>query len=99
MKSVDYDNHGKNENSVKEFKTNIRSDENTHEDMTNIEENSILDFNTLCNLRQGRLEDVLSERYEYNTSVERGQRFLLAIHFIYFTIFFFLLLIYDNAIQ
>ena len=48
-----------------------------NENMINIEENSILDFKTLCNLRQGRLEDVLSKRYEYNTSIEKCQRFLL----------------------
>jgi adenylate cyclase len=45
--------------------------------MTNLEENNILDFRTLRNLRQGRLEGVLSERYQYYTSIERGQRFLL----------------------
>ena len=45
--------------------------------MINLKENSILDFRTLCNLRQGRLENVLSERYQYNTSIDRGQRFLL----------------------
>ena len=43
----------------------------------NLKEDSILDFRTLCNLRQGRLESALSERYEYNTSIDRGQRFLL----------------------
>lgn len=35
-----------------------------------------MDFGTLCNLRKGRLESVLSERYQYNTSVDKGQRFL-----------------------
>jgi len=45
--------------------------------MTYLEENNILDFGTLRNLRQGRLEGVLSERYQYYTSIERGQRFLL----------------------
>jgi adenylate cyclase len=45
--------------------------------MTDIEEDNILDFKTLRNLRQGRLEAVLSERYQYYTSIERGQRFLL----------------------
>lgn len=44
--------------------------------MIKIEENNILDFRTLHNLRQGRLEGVLSERYQYYTSIERGQRFL-----------------------
>jgi class 3 adenylate cyclase len=40
-------------------------------------EDNVLDFRTLCNLRRGRLESVLSERYEYNTSIDKGQRFLL----------------------
>jgi class 3 adenylate cyclase len=45
--------------------------------MTDTEENNILDLRTLRNLRQGRLEGVLSERYQYNTSIDKGQRFLL----------------------
>ena len=61
LKSVNYDNHGKEDNSIEKFKSNKRSDEIADENMTNIEENSILDFKTLCNLRQGRLEDVLSK--------------------------------------
>ena len=77
LKSVNYSNHGKDDNSIEKFKRIKRSDEIAHENMTNIEENNILDFKTLCNFRQGRLEDVLSKRYEYNTSIERGQRFLL----------------------
>jgi len=77
LNSINYDNHGKDDNSVEKFKSNKRSDEIAHENMTKIEENSIIDFKTLCNLRQCRLEDVLSERYEYNTSIERGQRYLL----------------------
>ena len=56
---------------------NLDDNENLKKYDSNLKENSILDFKTLCNLRQGRLEDVLSERYEYNTSIERGQRFLL----------------------
>ena len=77
LKSVNYSNHDKDDNSIENFKSNKKSDETAHENMINIEENSIIDLKTLCNLRQGRLEDVLSERYEYNTSIERGQRFLL----------------------
>lgn len=79
LKPVDNDNHGKDDNSIENIKSNNRSDEIAYKNMNNIEENSILDFKTLCNLRQGRLEDVLSERYEYNTSIERGQRFLLQL--------------------
>ncbi len=45
--------------------------------MMNYKENSIIDVKNISNLRQGRLESVLSERYQYNTSIEKGQRFLL----------------------
>jgi class 3 adenylate cyclase len=48
-----------------------------HEKSLEVKENKVLDFRTLCSLRQDRLENVLSERYEYNTSIERGQSFLL----------------------
>ncbi|MDR4490418.1 MAG: adenylate/guanylate cyclase domain-containing protein [Candidatus Nitrosocosmicus sp.] len=51
--------------------------ENLSDKDENLDEDSILDFKSLCNLRQGRLESVLSEKYQYNTSVDRGQKFLL----------------------
>ena len=76
LKSINNDNYGKSDHSIKNIKNNEFSDEIAYENMINLKENSI-DFRTLCNLRQGRLEDVLSKRYEYNTSIERGQRFLL----------------------
>jgi len=47
LKSVNYSNHGKDDNSIEKFKRNKRSDEIAHENMTNIEENNILDFKTL----------------------------------------------------
>src|SRR4029078_548486 len=50
---------------------------NLKENDSNLNEDSILDFKTLCNLRQGRLESVLGEKYQYITSIERGQRYLL----------------------
>lgn len=51
--------------------------ENSSDNDLDLEEDSILDFKTLCNLRQGRLDSVLSEKYQYHTLVDRGQRFLL----------------------
>ncbi|MGD9673058.1 MAG: adenylate/guanylate cyclase domain-containing protein [Candidatus Nitrosocosmicus sp.] len=51
--------------------------ENSSDNDLDLEEDSILDFKTLCNLRQGRLDSVLSEKYQYYTLVDRGQRFLL----------------------
>ena len=42
---------------------NLDDNENLKENDSNLNEDSILDFKTLCNLRQGRLESVLSERY------------------------------------
>jgi adenylate cyclase len=77
LNPVNNDNHGKDDISIENIKSNKRSEEIAYENMQNLEEDNILDFKTLRNLRQGRLEDVLSERYEYNTSIERGQRFLL----------------------
>jgi adenylate cyclase len=56
---------------------NLDDNENLKENDSNLNEDSILDFKTLCNLRQGRLESVLSEKYQYITSIERGQRYLL----------------------
>lgn len=53
------------------------NNENPGEYDSNLNEDSIIDFKTLCNLRHGRLESVLSEKYQYNTSIDRGQKFLL----------------------
>ena len=40
-------------------------------------QNRIYDLQTLLSQRQDRLESVLYERYKYNTSIKRGQDFLL----------------------
>ncbi len=37
----------------------------------------IFDLHTLLTQRQDRLWSVLHERYKYNTSIKRGQKFLL----------------------
>ncbi|MGI9011422.1 MAG: adenylate/guanylate cyclase domain-containing protein [Nitrososphaeraceae archaeon] len=41
------------------------------------ENRTIYDLQTLLSQRQDRLESVLYERYQYNTSIKRGQDFLL----------------------
>jgi class 3 adenylate cyclase len=42
----------------------------------NLEEKNILDLDTLSTQRQDRFWDALKERYQYNTSIKRGQDFL-----------------------
>ncbi len=46
------------------------------DDIDNTETN-VFDLKTLFNLRQDRLCSALKERYQYNTSIKRGQNFLL----------------------
>jgi class 3 adenylate cyclase len=58
-------------------KTKETSNEINSEKSLEFKEDNVLDFKTLCNLRKGRLESVLGERYEYNTSIDKGQKFLL----------------------
>ncbi len=53
------------------------SNEVSYEKSIEHKENSILDYETLCNLRRDRLGNVLNEKYHYNTSIRKGQRFLL----------------------
>ena len=40
-------------------------------------ETEIFDLKTLVNLRQDRLWGAIKERYRYNTSIKRGQDYLL----------------------
>ncbi len=75
MRKINIDD--KKDNSIKTIKNNEISDEISYENTTNLKENNILDYKTLCNLRQIRLGNVLNERYHYNTSIKKGQRFLL----------------------
>ena len=56
---------------------NLDNNENPNKNDLKPNEDRKVDFKTLCNLRQGRLESVLSEKYQYNTSIDRGQKFLL----------------------
>jgi len=75
LRKINSDNQ--NDSHFISTKTKETSNEIDSEKSLELKEDNVIDFRTLCNLRQGRLESVLSERYQYNTSIERGQRFLL----------------------
>ena len=59
--------------------TYSKTDRHTKESTTlsSIENRTIYDLQTLLSQRQDRLWSVLHERYQYNTSIKRGQDFLL----------------------
>ena len=59
---------------------NHNYDKNRHNDNSNdlsLWNKNIFDLHTLLTQRQDRLWNVLHERYKYNTSIKRGQNFLL----------------------
>ena len=64
----------KNSNSNTYSNTDRYTNENT---LSSIENRPIYDLQTLLSQRQDRLWSVLYERYRYNTSIKRGQDFLL----------------------
>jgi class 3 adenylate cyclase len=64
-------------NSVRIINNKEIPNEVSYEKSIELKENSILDYETLCNLRRDRLGNVLNEKYHYNTSIRKGQRFLL----------------------
>ena len=64
----------KNSNSNTYSNTDSYTNENT---LSSIENRPIYDLQTLLSQRQDRLWSVLYERYRYNTSIKRGQDFLL----------------------
>ena len=64
----------RNSNSNTYSKTDRYTNENT---LSSIENRPIFDLQTLLSQRQDRLWSVLYERYKYNTSIKRGQDFLL----------------------
>ena len=64
----------RNSNSNTSSKTDRYTNENT---LSSIENRPIYDLQTLLSQRQDRLWSVLYERYKYNTSIKRGQDFLL----------------------
>ncbi len=64
----------RNSNSNTSSNTDRYTNENT---VSSIENRPIFDLQTLLSQRQDRLWSVLYERYKYNTSIKRGQDFLL----------------------
>jgi adenylate cyclase len=64
----------RNSNSNTSSNTDRYTNENT---LSSIENRPIFDLQTLLSQRQDRLWSVLYERYKYNTSIKRGQDFLL----------------------
>jgi adenylate cyclase len=77
--------HGEKEN-VKEkiermkhqdIYTHNHDESNKSDDSPSILNRDIFDLQTLLTQRQDRLWSVLHERYKYNTSIKRGQKFLL----------------------
>ena len=64
----------RNSNSNTYSNTDSYTNENT---LSSIENRPIYDLQTLLSQRQDRLWSVLYERYKYNTSIKRGQDFLL----------------------
>ena len=56
---------------------NTDRDTNGNSTLSSIKNKAIYDLQTLLSQRQDRLWSVLYERYQYNTSIKRGQDFLL----------------------
>jgi class 3 adenylate cyclase len=64
----------------RKFNTNSKTkdrDKNENGYQSTIENKTIYDLQTLLTQRQDRLWNVLYQRYQYNTSIKRGQDFLL----------------------
>jgi class 3 adenylate cyclase len=73
------ENNSENDDSIIPIKKQRLLGEAVYDnDYTYQNDTSVLDLKTLHNLRQDRLWNVLKERYHYNTSVKRGQDFLLS---------------------
>ncbi|HET9807649.1 MAG TPA: adenylate/guanylate cyclase domain-containing protein, partial [Nitrososphaeraceae archaeon] len=91
-RSVDIENNHENEEDIKEkiiermiedrnnniySKTEDRHTKENTSTLSSTENKNIYDLQTLLSQRQDRLWSVLYERYQYNTSIKRGQEFLL----------------------
>ena len=61
------------------YNTSNKTEKGTKQNsvLPSTENRTIYDLQTLLSQRQDRLESVLYERYKYNTSIKRGQDFLL----------------------
>ena len=73
----------KNENNTTVEKTEINQNKNTFKKLldrynsSQITTKYIFDLQTLYLLRQSRILNILNKRYQYETSLKRGQEFLL----------------------
>jgi class 3 adenylate cyclase len=86
-KSIDIKNNQEEEIKEKIIERMIDTNDNTYGNtdrhtnenstLSSIENRTIYDLQTLLSQRQDRLWSVLYERYQYNTSIKRGQDFLL----------------------
>ena len=92
-RSIDIENNNKDEkrDNIKEKKLERMIDDKTDNSYSNKEDmytndnttlssivnSTIYDLQTLLSQRQDRLESVLYEHYQYNTSINRGKEFLL----------------------
>jgi class 3 adenylate cyclase len=56
---------------------NFKKDTNNNNNNSLLRNKNIFDLHTLLTQRQDRLWNVLHERYKYNTSIKRGQNYLL----------------------
>ena len=54
-----------------------KKSDNSNSNNLSLKDKNIFDLHTLLTQRQDRLWNVLHERYKYNTSIKRGQNFLL----------------------
>ena len=55
----------------------VKKSDNSNSNNLSLKDKNIFDLHTLLTQRQDRLWNVLHERYKYNTSIKRGQNFLL----------------------
>ena len=73
LRKINSDNQ--NNGSLRAIKNNEISNDISYEKTIELKENSILDYKTLCNLRQVRLGNVLNEKYHYSTSIKKVKGF------------------------
>jgi monoamine oxidase len=86
--SIDIENNSQEEDTKEKiinrmvdrnYNTSNKTEQGTKQNsvLPSTENRTIYDLQTLLSQRQDRLESVLYERYKYNTSIKRGQHFLL----------------------
>jgi hypothetical protein len=71
------DNDTKNKNEVDDEDRRVLEDIIYKKSNTFSNDNEVFDLKTLFHLRQDRLWGAIKERYKYNTSIKRGQDYLI----------------------